>query len=200
MAGVGKGKRQRPKRKTTRPEFRDDSGGAAPTSPAEYPVEAREGGRWTKGGPSPCPGGRGLANTRFARRVREATKDGADIVDFHLRVLSGDARMDEVVNVKDSGPTLFERGPNIFERQTSAKSLREWGWGKALPSSQMVDPEELEQVPTADASPGAVLDVVGVLEGCVQLVDMPDQTLVAVAVTQLAEQHFEHARFLGQGP
>lgn len=67
--------------------------------------------------------------------------------------------MDEVVNVKDSGPTLFERGPNIFERQTSAKSLREWGWGKALPSSQMVDPEELEQVPTADASPGAVLDV-----------------------------------------
>ncbi len=162
MKGAPKGTRKKPATKKQAakkaPEFRQDSGPETPEVP-EYPAEAREGGRWTAGGPSPCPGGRGLANTRFARRVREATKDGGDIVDFHLEVLGGTAKMNEVVSVKDVGPVLFERGPNITERQMSAKALREWGWGKALPSSQMVDPDELERPAATDGSPAAVLDV-----------------------------------------
>lgn len=161
MKGAPKGTRKKPATKKQaakkQPEFRHVSGET--TEVPEYPAESRESGKWTAGGPSPCPGGRGLASTRFARRVREATKDGEDIVSFHLGVLDGTKKMNEVVSVKDVGPVLFERGPNITERQMSAKALREWGWGKALPSSQMVDPDELERPAATDGSPAAVLDV-----------------------------------------
>lgn len=156
-------------RKTTgkrrKPEIRTVSGaggpprGAAPledpkASPApEVPRSAT--GQWVQGGPSPCPGGRGLANANLARAIRDATNNGATLVQVHLAIVELRARVVEAHVVRQPGKEsgeeirLVERPPSVAEVQRSAEALRTWGWGKALSGSQLVLPEEVSLSPAA---------------------------------------------------
>lgn len=109
-------------------------------------VKRESDGKWKKGGGSPCPGGRALSATLFSRKIKEmAGKDGGELVIFAFSVLRGTLKFPMEVPSKDGVVTL-ETVPNVRERLDALKWLRENGWGKALPASEMIDPEELPEV------------------------------------------------------
>lgn len=73
-------------------------------------------------GKSGNPGGRPKG---FGEYIRKQTKDGQELVDFHLRVLRGEET--QQVATKD-GPV--ECGPSIRDKQNSSDFLADRGWGK----------------------------------------------------------------------
>lgn len=76
------------------------------------------------GNPSGRPAG-------FARRIRELTRNGEELVEFALKVLRGEI---STLDTKGEGVVL----PNFKERIEALKWLSERGWGRAPESS--VDP------------------------------------------------------------
>lgn len=86
-------------------------------------------------GVSANPGGRPKGSKSLAARVREATRDGEDLVEFLLRVLNAEED--------------FE-GASVRDRVDAAKILLDRGFGKAL-----------DRIAVADVSalPGAVQEL-----------------------------------------
>lgn len=77
------------------------------------------------------PGTTGNAGGRphsagFAERVRKATQDGEDIIDFALKVRAGEV-LDEVAT-KEGGVVTLK--PPVKVRLDANAQLREWGYGK----------------------------------------------------------------------
>lgn len=132
--------------KPPQPELTADSGAPESLRNAD--------GTWKKGGPSPCPGGRALAATRFARTIKEmdAEGDGKELVRFAWSVMRGDVKVPTEVPTKEGIVSLMVL-PTVRERLEALKWLRENGWGKSLPASEMVDPDEIPEPETPEASP-----------------------------------------------
>lgn len=110
-------------------------------------------------GSSGCPGGRGLAVTRFARLIREESQDGRELVLLGFRIIRGEEMQDVVTGKGD----VVQVPPSVREKLEAARYLREWGWGKALPASEMTDPEELPEAVLVDSSPQGLLTAAQVL-------------------------------------
>ena len=182
----------------------------AETPAVEYPAEARDGrGRWTKDGPSPCPGGRGLAGQRFSRYVREVTGNGQLLADRLVAIVQGSVQVEEIHVVRQPGKEAGEkletvrRPPNVREVTDAARALKEWGLGKAVASSQMVDPAELGEAPAVSTEPAALLlearetlaALLGLLRRLVQAGEAPSTELIqAVREATVTFQQLEKER------
>jgi hypothetical protein len=129
------------KSKRKKPEVRKQSG---------EPLEAQRNPDGTFApGVSGCPGGRGLSISRFARLVRESTEDGRALVTEALGIAKRETKFVEYVG-KEATPV--EVGPSPRDVMDAVKWLREVGWGKSLPASQMLLPEELAMPATGEPS------------------------------------------------
>lgn len=73
-------------------------------------------GRFVKGAPSPNPGGRPKS---LGERIRCETKEGSDVLDFLLAVMTG-----------------REKGAKLEHRLQAAQMIMDRGWGKPV---QQVD-------------------------------------------------------------
>jgi hypothetical protein len=116
----------------------------------------------------------------------------------HLAIVEGRIEVEETfvgrVDKDKDGILIHRRKPNVREVQESSRQLKEWGFGKAVPTHQMVDPEEL-QISTEEEG-GTLADqvdrcgrlfrrIVGRLEAQVSAGAMPDSEMVS-ALGQVA--------------
>lgn len=107
-------------------------------------------------GASGCPGGRALAVTRFARHIKELDgEDGKAIVRIAFSIARGELTWTEYVG-KEALPIQAE--PSARDRMDAVRWLRENGWGKAVPASELIDPDELPPLTEIEASSAAHLN------------------------------------------
>jgi hypothetical protein len=104
-----------------------------------------------------------LAVTRLARYARQQTEDGRDLVDHLVRVLRGEALDTVIVKGPDGVQAPVEVPCSVSVRNQAAMQLREWAFGKSLPASEMVDPEELPDIVLTGTSPTELLTQAQVL-------------------------------------
>lgn len=187
---------KKPRRKrAARPEIRP--GQAAPRAPdaaPEYPEEKRAGGRWTKGGPSPCPGGRGLASVQLARRVRELV-DVDELIQGLWAMATGRARFQyvEIGRVAGpegapavDGPITYEAGPSPELQLAARRELRQWGFGKGFPAAadlleareQVAVPAGVDEATLLQQGLEATAGILAELRGHVAAGGLPDAQLV----------------------
>jgi hypothetical protein len=146
---VSKGQQPRKPRakRGAQPEIRPSQVEPPESPPAEpegppaaelYPYELRKGGQWSKGGPSPCPGGRGLASVQLARIVRRIA-DPERLARKVESIAMGTAQFRIVhigrVDKDKDGPIVVTEGPSPELQLAAARELRAWGWGKGFPAA-----------------------------------------------------------------
>ncbi len=98
------------------------------------------------------PRGAGLA-----RQIRDATNEGAELVEFYLRVARGEECDHRLVQRSDGSPSIEAVPPSLKDRMIAAEFLAARGFGK-VPDQVVIEATKVdaviiqfEQLPTADA-------------------------------------------------
>lgn len=168
-------------KRAAQPEIRPSQVNASPPEPeatpaAElYPYELRRNGQWSRGGPSPCPGGRGLASVQLARIVRRIA-DPEKLVRRVESIAMGTAQFRIVhigrVDKDKDGPITVDEGPSPELQLAASRELRAWGWGKSFSAAADLleaSPEEKAQGPAdpdaSDMLAQALTATAGILSG-----------------------------------
>lgn len=188
-------KREKRPKRTAAPEMRPSQAERSPDVAPEYPAEKREGGRWTKGGPSPCPGGRGLASVQLARKVREVVNVD-ELVRGLWEVATGRARFTcvEIGRVAPAaegapavdGPITYKAWPSPELQLAAKRELRAWGWGKGFPAAAdlleerepLAGPVEMDEAALLRHGMEATAGILAELRGHVAAGGLPDPQLV----------------------
>lgn len=194
---TGRKKKGQGQASAPQPEIRPSQASAprAPDAAPEYPPELRDGGRWTKGGPSPFPGGRGLASVKLARRVREIV-DLDELIRGTWEIATGRARFQyvEIGRVASAtegapavdGPIVYEAGPSPELQLAARRELRQWGYGKGFPAAAdliearepATEPMELDEAALLRQGLEATAGILSELRGHVRAGGLPDPQIV----------------------
>lgn len=98
------------------------------------------GGRWAPGS-SGNPGGIGRHVKTLRARIREATRDGEELIELHLKVIRDEITQEVPVKVGEAYE-LAKVHPSIKDKQSSAGWLADRFWGKAPDKIEISDADE----------------------------------------------------------